>query len=225
MKKRKRWMSIFLALCLTIVTILPVQAGGVVEEEVDQAQEASAPADASALEIPARSYILLESNTGTVITEKDADVQMPPASITKIMTLLLVMEAVDSGKTVSYTHLGMVNLSGLVLCTVENVFEKSTASRIIQLVQESAAQKGTTERFISKFAKVYTPIIILCAIAVAFLPPLILQQPLEKMCIRDRLRSRTDGIRFNGTIKIIEKCNLECPEQGKHNENKHRKIA
>lgn len=98
MKKRKRWMSIFLALCLTIVTILPVQAGGVVEEEVDQAQEASAPADASALEIPARSYILLESNTGTVITEKDADVQMPPASITKIMTLLLVMEAVDSGK-------------------------------------------------------------------------------------------------------------------------------
>ena len=79
---------------------------------------------------------------------------------------------------------GMVNLSGLVLCTVENVFEKSTASRIIQLVQESAAQKGTTERFISKFAKVYTPIIILCAIAVAFLPPLILQQPLETWIMR-----------------------------------------
>ena len=79
---------------------------------------------------------------------------------------------------------GMVNLSGLVLCTVENVFEKSTASRIIQLVQESAAQKGNTERFISRFAKVYTPIIILCAILVAFLPPLLWSQPLETWVMR-----------------------------------------
>ncbi len=79
---------------------------------------------------------------------------------------------------------GMVNLGGLVLCTVENVFEKSTASRIIQLVQESAAQKGNTERFISRFAKIYTPIIILCAILVAFLPPLLFSQPLETWVMR-----------------------------------------
>ncbi len=72
----------------------------------------------------------------------------------------------------------------IVLCTVENVFEKSTASRIIQLVQESAAQKGNTERFISRFAKVYTPIIILCAILVAFLPPLLFSQPLETWVMR-----------------------------------------
>lgn len=79
---------------------------------------------------------------------------------------------------------GMVNLGGLVLCTVENVFEKSTASRIIQLVQESAAQKGNTERFISRFAKVYTPIIILSAIVVALLPPLLLNQPFETWIMR-----------------------------------------
>ncbi len=99
MKMRKRWMSILLALCLSVSMIYPVSAGGIAGELPEEAaQETAAPADASALEVPARSYILLESNTGTVITEKDADVQMPPASITKIMTLLLVMEAVDSGK-------------------------------------------------------------------------------------------------------------------------------
>lgn len=79
---------------------------------------------------------------------------------------------------------GMVNLGGLVLCTVENVFEKSTASRIIQLVQESAAQKGNTERFISRFARIYTPIIILSAILVALLPPLLFSQPFETWIMR-----------------------------------------
>ncbi len=92
----------------------------------------------------------------------------------------LPVDVQSGGKLLS----GMVNLSGLVLCTVENVFEKSTASRIIQLVQESAAQKGNTERFISRFAKVYTPIIILCAILVAFLPPLLFSQPLETWVMR-----------------------------------------
>lgn len=86
MKMRKRWMSILLALCLSVSMIYPVSAGGIAGGLPEAAaQETAAPADASALEIPAQSYILLESNTGTVITEKDADVQMPPASITKIM--------------------------------------------------------------------------------------------------------------------------------------------
>ena len=49
-------------------------------------------------DIDCRSAILMDANTGTVIYEKDADVPMPPASVTKIMTLLLVMEAIDSGK-------------------------------------------------------------------------------------------------------------------------------
>lgn len=98
MKQKKRWLAFLLAVSLSITMITPVSAGGIEGEVPEEAQETAAPADASALEIPAQSYILLESKTGTVITEKDADVQMPPASITKIMTLLLVMEAVDSGK-------------------------------------------------------------------------------------------------------------------------------
>lgn len=49
------------------------------------------------LELETPSYILMEAETGRVLAEKDADIQLPPASVTKIMTLLLVMEAVDSG--------------------------------------------------------------------------------------------------------------------------------
>ena len=48
--------------------------------------------------IPCKSAILLEQESGNILFEKDADIKMPPASITKIMTLLLVMEAIDSGK-------------------------------------------------------------------------------------------------------------------------------
>lgn len=48
-------------------------------------------------ESDARSLILIEANTGTVLFERDADLALPPASVTKIMTMLLVMEAIDSG--------------------------------------------------------------------------------------------------------------------------------
>ncbi len=47
--------------------------------------------------IPCKSAILIEQNSGKVLFEKDPDIPMPPASITKIMTLLLVMEALDAG--------------------------------------------------------------------------------------------------------------------------------
>ena len=51
-----------------------------------------------ALEVAARSAVLMEKETGTLLYEKEAHVQMEPASVTKVMTLLLVMEAVDSGR-------------------------------------------------------------------------------------------------------------------------------
>ena len=49
------------------------------------------------LNLPCKSAVLLEANTGTVLYTQNADEALPPASVTKIMTLLLVMEAVDSG--------------------------------------------------------------------------------------------------------------------------------
>ena len=50
-------------------------------------------------ESDAKSLILIEAETGRVLYEKDADISLPPASVTKVMTMLLVMEALDSGRT------------------------------------------------------------------------------------------------------------------------------
>lgn len=55
-------------------------------------------AGAAGLSLPCASAILMDAKTGTVIYEQNADAALPPASVTKIMTLLLVMEAIDAGK-------------------------------------------------------------------------------------------------------------------------------
>ena len=68
---------------------------------------------------------------------------------------------------------GMVNQDGALHCRTTNTFSDSAASRIIQLVQESSAKKGNTEKLISKFSIVYTPFIILAAILLTVVPPLL----------------------------------------------------
>lgn len=67
---------------------------------------------------------------------------------------------------------GGINLSGLVRAKVTSPLEESTAARIIKLVEESAAQKSKSQKFITRFAAIYTPVILLCALLVAILPPL-----------------------------------------------------
>ena len=64
----------------------------------EQPVVAASPAPEGAININAKSAILLEQSTGQVLYEQSADEPMPPASITKVMTLLLVMEAIDAGK-------------------------------------------------------------------------------------------------------------------------------
>ena len=61
-------------------------------------EEAILTASDGNLQLNAKSAILIEMNSGKVLFEKDADVKMPPASITKVMTLLLVMEAIEAKK-------------------------------------------------------------------------------------------------------------------------------
>ncbi len=69
------------------------------EEEVGEEvfDESSIPTSAEGLDIPAPSAILIEKETGQVIYEKNADERLRPASVTKVMTILLIVEAVDSG--------------------------------------------------------------------------------------------------------------------------------
>ena len=57
----------------------------------------TAPAYAAPVQVSAPSAILMEKTTGKVLYQQDAEVQYEPASVTKVMTLLLVMEAIDSG--------------------------------------------------------------------------------------------------------------------------------
>lgn len=68
---------------------------------------------------------------------------------------------------------GSINLTGLVECTATATFENSTASKIIDLVYASTKAKGKTEGFISRVAKVYTPIVIILAVIIAVFPPLL----------------------------------------------------
>ncbi len=69
---------------------------------------------------------------------------------------------------------GCINLSGVLKIETTSDFEESTASKILELVENAASRKSTSENFISKFAKYYTPIVCFSALALAVLPPLFL---------------------------------------------------
>ena len=67
---------------------------------------------------------------------------------------------------------GCVNLSGLLRVQVTRPFEESTVSKILDLVENASGRKAKAEHFITKFARYYTPIVVLAAVALAVLPPL-----------------------------------------------------
>ena len=67
---------------------------------------------------------------------------------------------------------GCVNLSGLLRVRVTKAFEESTVAKILDLVETSSSKKAKAENFITKFARYYTPAVVLAAVALALLPPL-----------------------------------------------------
>ena len=67
---------------------------------------------------------------------------------------------------------GSINLSGLLHIRTTREFDESTASRILELVENAASRKAVSENFISHFAHYYTPIVCYAALALAVLPPL-----------------------------------------------------
>lgn len=79
-----------LLLCTTIMIAMPLAGFVYAQEEVSSATAGLAP--------HARSAILMDAETGHVIYEKNTNEKLPPASITKIMSMLLIMEALDEGK-------------------------------------------------------------------------------------------------------------------------------
>ena len=78
----RRIFMVLLALCLALCLALPLGLR----------------AGAAELEVAGKSALLMDAATGTVLYEKNAHEALPPASVTKVMTMLLIMEAIDSGK-------------------------------------------------------------------------------------------------------------------------------
>ncbi len=69
---------------------------------------------------------------------------------------------------------GCISINGAFRIRVNRVFADSTVSRILKLVEDSAAQKSSSENFITRFAKIYTPIVVVAACVLGFLPPIFL---------------------------------------------------
>ena len=67
---------------------------------------------------------------------------------------------------------GCVNLSGVIRVHVDKSFGDSTASKILELVENASDRKSRSENFITRFAKVYTPIVVFLALALAIVPPI-----------------------------------------------------
>ena len=80
---------------------------------------------------------------------------------------------------------GCINLSGLLTARVTKEFGDSTVSKILDLVENATAKKSKSENFITKFARIYTPAVVILAAMLAFIPPLTFSEaPLTEWIFR-----------------------------------------
>lgn len=70
---------------------------------------------------------------------------------------------------------GFINTNGVLEVKVKKTFANSTVSKILELVENAGSKKAPTEKFMTKFSKYYTPVVVFSALALAVIPPLILQ--------------------------------------------------
>ena len=70
---------------------------------------------------------------------------------------------------------GSINNNGVLKVKVDKEYGESTVARILELVENASNKKAPTEKFITKFAKVYTPIVVAIAVLVAIIPPIIIK--------------------------------------------------
>ncbi len=118
-----------------------------------------------------------EINTGDIIQVKPGE-KIPLDGIvvkgssyidTKALTGESVPREVSKDDTVLS---GSINNNGVLEIEVTRPFGESTVSKILELVQNSGSKKAESEKFITRFAKIYTPIVVFLAVAVAIIPPI-----------------------------------------------------
>lgn len=82
---------------------------------------------------------------------------------------------------------GCINGNGILRVRVTKEFENSTVSKILELVENASSKKAKVENFITRFAKYYTPVVVIAAVILAFLPPLFLGEGwnswIQRACI------------------------------------------
>ena len=119
-----------------------------------------------------------EVEIGTVITVKPGE-KIPIDGIitegtTSLDTAALTGESVPREAAVGSEVLsGSINLSGLIRIRTTREFGESTASKILDLVENASSRKSRSENFITKFARIYTPAVCISALALALVPPVI----------------------------------------------------
>ena len=94
--------------------------------------------------------------------------------ISTLDTSALTGESIPRGVEVGDTILsGCININGVLTVEVVKEFGESTVSKILSLIEESDDKKSNSEKFITKFAKYYTPIVVVLALIIAIVPPII----------------------------------------------------
>ncbi len=128
---------------------------------------------------------------GKVLTVDPKDVKVGEVMVVmpgeKVPMDGLVLEGTSSLNTVALTGesvprtvgpqdsviSGCVNLTGVIRAKVTKAFGESTASRILDLVENASGNKSRSENFITRFARVYTPVVVISALVLAFVPPVL----------------------------------------------------
>lgn len=108
-----------------------------------------------------------------IIAEGDSQLDTSAVTGEPKPVLVKVGDAVDSG---------CVNMTGTLTVQVEKVLAESMVSRILDSVENAVASKPKIDRFITRFSRIYTPIVVLIAAAVAIIPPMLFDASWEK-CI------------------------------------------
>ncbi len=97
---------------------------------------------------------------------------------TMLDTMALTGESVPRKAEVGDEILsGCINQTGVIKIKVNKNFGDSTVSKILEMVENASSKKAPTEKFITKFAKYYTPAVVFLALAVAIIPPIITKEP------------------------------------------------
>lgn len=100
-----------------------------------------------------------------IVTEGTSDLNTVPLTGEADPRAVAVGDAVISG---------CVNMSGVIKVKVTHTFGESTVSKILELVENSSENKSKSEQFITKFARIYTPAVVIAAVLLAVLPPLVI---------------------------------------------------